>query len=167
MSIGILRLVDLNLVYKIQELMEDYGFQNGEYNVVDGYPNFADSRTSLIWPTISVEISGLWGRDVELGSGQWPAFQVAIDIFANTDSQRDEIAYMLWNNLNEENFTLYDFNIDFPSSVGDYSGISAYNSTADYYIAQLSVTVLSPIDSNIEGERHRALLDGIIYLPNV
>lgn len=163
-SMQLMRIADLNLNYKIQEIMEDNGFTSGTYRVYDGYPNEQDLKTSNIWPTIVVEIQNMFGRNVELGSRQWPTFQVIIDVLARTDSQRDDITYLLWNSLNEISFTLYDFNSGFPSTVGDYSGITTLG---DWEIGNLTSINLEPIYPGIIGEQHHAMLDGVLYLPNI
>jgi len=160
----LLRLGDLNLIYLIKEIMEDNGFTNGSYDVLDGYLSASDFNKSQILPTVTVEIDYLYGRDVELGSKQWPSLAVSIDVFAKTDTQRDDIAYILWTNLNETGHNLYDFNSAFPSAVGDYSGIS---SIGTYSIDQLTISYLEPEDSTFEGAKHRAVLDGYVNLPNI
>ena len=93
------------------------------------------------------------------------ALQVSIDVFARTDSQRDDLTYILWEQLNEQNLTLYDFNSAFPAALGDYTGIP---SLGEYYLGDLSVFNLSvPEDSVVEGLKHHSLIDGILYLPNI
>lgn len=161
------RLTDLNLIYKIREIMESsvIGFSSANYRAIDGYPNELDLKTGAKWPTITVEIDSLFGRDVEIGSNKWPALQVSIDVFARTDSQRDDLTYSLWKQLNEQRFTLYDFNSAFPAVLGDYTGIP---SLGEYSMSDLSVFNLTPPeDTIIEGLKHHSLIDGIIYLPNI
>jgi hypothetical protein len=159
-----LRLLEQNLVYKVKEVMENNGFSSGYYDVKVGYPNERDLAEGYTWPTITVDIEYLFGRNVELGSDQWPGVQVALDVFANTKSQRDDVSYILWNDLNENYFTFYDFNSAFPSSVGDYSGMRA---SGEYYVKNLTVVHLAPpSDTVIEGEKHHSVLDGMIDLPN-
>jgi len=163
----LMRLADLNLVYKVIEVMEANGFVNGKYQVIDGYPNEIDLAAMNVWPTLSVEINSLYGRDVELGSKQWPGCQVAIDVFAKTDSQRDDIGYLLWNTLNEGSYVLYDFNTGFPSTASgvSYSGITPIG---DWSLDQMTIFNLdSPSDTIVEGEKHHSLVDGILLLPNL
>jgi len=164
-SMSNLRLVDLCLNYKVQELMEDNGFASTQYRVVDGYPNSIDLKTGELWPTISIEMDSLFGRDVEMGSEQWPGCQFSIDIFAKTDSQRDDLSYIMWKEFNEKYYTLYNFNIAFPTVLGTYTGIP---SLGEWYIDNLTSINLSPPDGTVlVGEKHHALLDGLIYLPNI
>jgi len=160
-----LRLADLNLNYKVKEIMETIGYSTGEYSVVDGYPNNIDLRNSLTWPIVSIEIDNMFGRDVELGASQWPACQVSIDVFSKTDGERDDISYYIWDSLNENSYDLYDFNSAFPSAVGNYSGIS---SLGNWGVGNLSVHNLPPeTESNVSGETHHSLIDGLLYLPNL
>ena len=159
------RLADMNLNYKIQEIMENNGFSSGTYKVYDGYPNESDLKTSNVWPTIVVELKTIFGRNVELGSDQWPGIQVIISVLGRTDSMRDDVAYLLWKALNEVSFTLYDFNTGTPASLGNYAGVT---SIGDWEIGSLTISNLEPLsDTNIIGERHNAMLDGILYLPNI
>lgn len=158
------RLADLNLNYKLREILEDNGFTSSQYQVIDSYPNNIDWDASQVWPTVSVTIEGFFGRDVELGSGQWTTLHFAIDVFAKNDSQRDDLTYTIWKQLNEKSFTFYDFNSGFPTTVGDYSGITTIG---DYNIENLtSIVIPPPAQTNIVGERHHALLDGLLLLSN-
>lgn len=164
-EMGIPRLVHSNLIYKIRDLMEDYGYSS--YKVIDRYPNISDLNTDITFPTVSVEITQQFGRGVEIGSKAWPTFSFAIDVFARTDQERDDLSYYLWDSLEEYTGNLYNFNSAFPSSVGDYTGIYPYNYTAEYYIDNMSVVNLVPVESEYTGEQHRATLDGFVYVPNL
>jgi len=166
---SLLRLTDLNLIYKLMEVMESttLGFLRANNRVIDGYPNDLDLNTITLWPTITVEIDSIFGRDIELGSNQWPAFSVTIDVLAKTDSQRDDISYYIWKELNEVGHTLYNFNSAFPSTSGavDYSGIPTLG---EWYIDGLTmINIEANKDSELVGLKHHSLLDGIIYLPNI
>ncbi len=163
MSITKYRLALLNAVYKIKEIL----LANSIYpqcTIVEGYPTEVDLKSTLTWPIISVEIDGFYGRDVELGSAAWPTCQLVIDIFAKTDSQRDDLGYILWDGLREDTFTFYDFNSGFPVSMVDYSGIL---NNGDWYVENLTINKIIPVSNTvIEGEKHHSVIDGIIYLPN-
>lgn len=162
-SIQSYRLADLNVNYKVRDILVSAGILAGKYRIIDGYPNSQDLNTTPIWPTISIEIDNLFGRDVELGSEQWKACQIAIDIFANTDSQRDDIATILFDGLNEKYFNFYDFNTGFSSSANNYTGIS---STGQWTIDNMSGSIIYPSPDEITiGEKHHMLLDGILMLP--
>ena len=159
------RLADLHLVYKLQEIMQDNGFNSNQYRIIDGYPSDSDLLTSELWPTLTVETDLLYGRNIELGSGDWPAVQFSIDVFAKTDGQRDDISYWIWESLNENDYILYNFNEGFPSSIGDYSGISSLGS---WSVSSLTITnFTAPEDTILEGEKHHCMLNGIIFLPNL
>lgn len=160
------RLSNLCIVYKIKELMENtLGFSSANYIVRDRYPNEQSLKENSVWPLITVELIDLFGRDVELGSEAWPVYQVAIDVLANTDTQRDDITYILWKNLNNSINTLYNFNNAFPTIVGDYSGIPNYGS---FDIIKLSYQNIEPEDGTVSnGEKHHSIIDGYVELPNI
>ena len=163
-NMGLYRLADLNLNYKVQEILENYGFTSGKYKVYDGYLNELDLNTNHIWPTVTIEMGDLVGRNVELGSKPWKTLFFAIDVYARTDSQRDDVMNVLWDELNDTIFTLYDFNDGFPSSVGDYSGLTTIGS---YSIEEVTGRPLIPPEGeSVIGEKHHSILDGILYLSN-
>lgn len=156
------RLASLNLIYKIKEIMENNGFAN--YDVIEGYPNVLDENTAFTWPTIAIELDQFFGRDVEIGSNQWGGAKFTVDIFANTDSQRDDVSYIIWHSLNENYSILYDFNSGFPTVVGDYSGISTIG---DWYTDKLTIFRIPPVvNSQVIGEKHHGLIDGVLLLPS-
>lgn len=159
------RVADQNVVYKIREIIESLGFSSGDYQVIDGFPNESDLQDDMIWPTITVELKFIYGKDVELGSEQWPAAQILIDVLAKTNSQRDDISYTIWRTMNEEIYSFYNFNSGFPVAVGDYTGI---NNVGNWTIDNMTVTILTPPDkTTIEGLKHHALIDGLLHLPNI
>lgn len=144
------------------------GFSASQYRIMDGYPNDSELKTNELWPTITVDIDSLFGRSVELGSKQWPSFPFTIDVFAKTDSQRDDIVYNLWKELNESNYTLYDFNSGFPTSTVNANMYNGINSLGDYYLDDLSTFNLNPPEfTEILGAKHHAVIDGVINLPNI
>jgi len=161
-TMQLFRLAGLCLVYKIKEILSNNDFS---YTVEPGYPPDSEMKTQQTWPLITVQTDNLFGRDIELGSNQWPACQVFIDIFANTDGQREDIAYTLWNSLNENNYTLYNFNSGFPSAVGDYSGISTLGEYATGTFTFYNIA--PPEETNIVGLKHHGVLSGVLYLPNL
>jgi len=121
--------------------------------------------SNSIWPTVTVEIQLVFGKDVELGSEQWPAMQILVDVLAQTDSQRDDIAYLVWRTMNETIYLFYDFNSGFPATVGDYSGI---NVVGNWTIDNMTIANLTPPDkTTVRGLQHHALIDGILHLPNI
>lgn len=160
------RLANLCLVYKIKDLLENnIGLSSANYQVRDGYPNEQALNETIVWPLVSVEFTDLFGRDVELGSESWPVCQVAIDVFARTDTQRDDITYILWKELNDLSLVLYNFNSAFPTVVGDYTGIPSLGS---FGVANMSYqNVIPEVNSPSLGERHHSIIDGYIELPNI
>lgn len=159
-----MRLADLTAIYKVKDIMNEAGYSETQYSVIDGYPNFVDLDTEIAFPIITVELDNVFGRNVELGSKQWPAFRISIDVFARSDAQRDDLSYMIWRALNETDFTFYDFNSGFPTAIGNYTGIDTIGTI---YFDKMTIAVLSPGDfTSTEGEKHHALVDGFLYLPN-
>lgn len=163
---GKLRLADQNLNIKVRELLSDFGFGVDRFDVLDSYPSDREKLRVLKMPTVVVSTNTLFGSDVELGSTQWPTVTFNLDVYAQTDGQRDDLAYHLWGGINEKVFTFYDFNAGFPnlSTAISYSGL---NSIGEYYIDGVnSVTIAPPKEAQWEGEKHQQLLFGIIRLSN-
>lgn len=163
-NMTILRLAHLSIIYKIKEIIENNGWVSGNYRVIDGYPNESELRDTIIWPTVSVGVGRLFGRDIELGSESWPAFMLEVDVFAITDSQRDDLSFILWKELNDNIYNLYDFNSAFPTTLGDYTGIPILG---NYGLQNLSITPLPPEDSTLDGLNHHSVIDGLLLLPNL
>lgn len=159
------RLAELVIIYKIKEVLENLGLSSDDYRVISGFPNKEFLTEENVWPTISVEVDSLFGTNVELGSNQWPAVGIVIDIFAKTSGQLDDLSMELWEELNENSYTLYNFNSSFPSVVGDYSGIPSLGS---FSVNDFTYNNLPPESFNsIDGMRYHGLFDGWLQLPNV
>jgi len=86
------RLAELVIIYKIKEVLENLGLSSDDYRVISGFPNKEFLTEENVWPTISVEVDSLFGTNVELGSNQWPAVGIVIDIFAKTSGQLDDLS---------------------------------------------------------------------------
>jgi len=150
--------VFLSLVYKVRELMINNGYDD---NVIDAYLNDVDIERIDSWPTIAITRGRYTGEDFELGSYQHKAAYFTIDVFANSKTQRDDITELLYDNLNEANVTFYDFDVKFPTTVGDYTGITRLG---EFYIDNMSGSPIDPPErTNITGENNHAILDGIIH----
>jgi len=48
-SMQLPRVADQNVIYKIREIMENNGFTDGKYQVIDGFPNEVDFDSNSIW----------------------------------------------------------------------------------------------------------------------
>lgn len=144
--------------------MEDNGFTSSTYTIMNSFPNRTDLSNINIWPTITVEIDNFYGRPVELGAKPWGTIQFFVDVLAKSKGQKEDISYLIYNGINEEYITYYDFNIDFPERVADYSPAAVLG---QLYVDQVSIANVEPDpSSNIVGEQNHAIISGIINLPN-
>lgn len=84
-------------------------------NVVDGFPTNNNAiDPALILPTVSVESQSIKSFPFELGDNQSRHSRMwAIEVFAKTKTQRDELAYSIMNKL-DSNIPVYDYNLGFP-----------------------------------------------------
>lgn len=165
-TMGKLRSADLNMNIKVRELLQNFGFATTAFDVLDSYPTDQDLNKIPKLPSVVVSVNSLTGDDVELGSNQWPSVTFALDVFAKTDGQRDDISYYLWNNLNEGVFRFYDFSNGFPdlTTTIDYTGIA---NNSDYRVDGVTSVVMAPPEVPLwEGEKHHQLIFGTMKLPN-
>lgn len=161
-----MRLADANLNIKIRELLSNFGFGVDRFDVIDSYPSIREEASTLKAPTVVVTTNTLFGKDIELGSSQWPNTTFALDVYAQTDGQRDDITYYLYNNLNDKLFTFYDFNDGFPdlTTAVSYSGITTFG---DYYVEGVNAVAVAPPENSVwDGENHHQLIFGIIRMTN-
>jgi hypothetical protein len=99
------RLEDLSVYYWLKNIFADAPF----VNIVDAFPT-----SDLVIPTISIEWQQATGVPLELGSRQLLRERIFyFDIFAKNKSQRDEFAYRLFNELDND-ITVYNYNEGFP-----------------------------------------------------
>jgi len=148
----------LSLLYYVKEIMNDNGYED---NVIDSYLNDIDLAKVDSWPTVAINRGRYSGEDFEIGSQQHKAAYFMIDIFANSKTQRDDLTELLFDSLNEITVPLYDFDIGFPVTTGDYTGITRLG---EVYIDNVSGMPLEPPEqTNIVGENNHAILDGIIH----
>jgi len=149
-----LRLADLSMIYYIKDLCYNNGYADGKFSIVDAFPTDLSNLTVL--PTVSVESTFLSTRGYQLGSTDKGILSFTIDVFAKSDGQADDIAYLIWNDFKNNNIPIYDFNSAFPSTYNDYSGISQ--------IGNLSLdkptlrTIPSPIMTVEEEQKYHRLL---------
>lgn len=163
MALQPLRLAITNLYYYIQEIMQTNGFITSEYTITIGYPNEDELTKINTWPTIVVEAETMFGIDFELGSRQSKVIHFFIDVLAKSNGQKEDIAYFLWNSLNETYIPYYDFNTGYPTAVGDYSGITRSGSM---YIDNLTANQVVPENTVVLGEKHHIIIDGFLTLAN-
>jgi hypothetical protein len=86
--------------------------------VVDEYPN-----QLLTLPTVSVENMSLTIRPFEIGNRKGRRYAMwAIDVFATSKTQRDDIAYKILETL-EDNIPVYDYDQGFPPTIVPQIGV--------------------------------------------
>jgi hypothetical protein len=117
------RLQDLSIYYWLKEMFSSTSF----IKVVDGFP-----MEDFVIPCISVEAKSLRKRQLELGTRKTLLPRIwYIDIFGKTKSQRDEIGYKIFNEL------------DYPIPVHNYN-------LGEPPIELPKLGVLKPDDCNME-----------------
>jgi len=99
------RIQDLSIFYWLDSIVPSI------VTVVDGFPT-----GDLELPTVSITPLELRGLPFELGGCEQDRFFWRIDIFAKHVAQRDELAYMIFNAL-EQNIPVYDYDVGFPPPV--------------------------------------------------
>lgn len=153
-QMGKFRLADASLNYHLQELMENNGWTSGNYEVVDAYPDNLDEIPKF--PLISVQSIAADPRPVQIGYRAAKLVTWALDIFAKTDGQRDDIINIIWDDLSESQITIYDFNDGFPSTLGDYTGISTLGTVT---FENITMSVIEPDEfTKTVAAKHHALI---------
>jgi hypothetical protein len=97
---------DLSIYYWLEGILPSF------VNIVDGFPQDAD----LELPCVSIEALDTRGIPYELGGRDKDKRFWQIDIFAQQKSQRDDFAYKLYTDL-ENNITVYNYDEGFPPTV--------------------------------------------------
>jgi hypothetical protein len=96
---------DLSVYYNVKDLFS----LSPQINVVDEFPT-----TNLVLPTVAIEAKTIDPYKFELGNQNRIKYRTwYIDVFAQNKSQRDEMAYMIMNEL-EECIPVYDYDEGFP-----------------------------------------------------
>lgn len=104
-------------IEKIQDLSIHYWLENKlntviSIPVVDGFPT-----EELTVPSVSVEADEIHAFPLELGNSTMEAFRFwTIDVFASNKSQRDDIGYKIFNDLDEK-IPVYNYALGFPPIV--------------------------------------------------
>lgn len=154
------RLADTSLNYHLQELMQNNGWAVGNYEVKDAYPDNLEEITKF--PVLTVQTITVDPRPIQLGYKSAMNVTWAIDIFGKTDGQRDDIAHLVWEDLNEANINIYDFNMGFPASIGDYTGIGTLGSVT-FESVTMNIIEPDPTTKTV-AEKHHALIVASGYL---
>lgn len=150
-----------SLMEFIKEKIEDAGIPNGSYTVIDAHPN--DINDNLIFPVITIGSPFRNSEPVELSAGPRKILRIAIDVLANSEGQQNDIVDVLQENLEEHKITIYNFKTGFPSSVGDYSGITQ---VGEMFISSFSSVSLGPSKfEKIAQEKYHELINITVKLP--
>lgn len=100
-----MRKLDLSIYYWLVDKVPSI------VNVVDGFPN-----TELNLPTVSIVNLDVEGVPFEFGAVDLNNHFWRIDVFAENKAQRDELAALLFDEL-ELHIPVYDYDEGFPPSV--------------------------------------------------
>lgn len=98
---------NLSLYYYVKEVLSGYP----TVNITDDYPN-----AKLVLPSVSVVGNDIIPKSLELGNRHGTRDRLwDIEIYGANKNQRDEITYILLEDL-EENIPVYDYDYGFPPS---------------------------------------------------
>jgi len=101
----LLRKLDRSIYFWLDDLVPSV------VTVTDGFP-----AGELVLPTVSITSLDVRGYDLELGACQRDLHFWRIDIFSENEAQRDELAAIIYEEL-ENNITVYNYDEGFPPSV--------------------------------------------------
>jgi len=104
------RKFDLSIFYWLQDMVPAI------VNVEDGFP-----VGELTLPTVSITSLDIEGNPFELGGCDLDNLFWRIDVFAKNKAQRDELAYLIYKEL-EANVTVRDYDVGFPPVVAPILG---------------------------------------------
>lgn len=96
---------DLSIYYFLEGILPTF------VTVVDGFP-----EGDLVLPTASVEALPIEGVPFELGGCDRDTRFWRIDVFAENKSQRDDLAYKVYKEL-EKNVSVYNYDEGFPPAI--------------------------------------------------
>jgi hypothetical protein len=105
-------------------------------------------------------------KPLQIGGGWWDRFNYYIDIYAKSDSERDDLSYILFKGFNDDEITLSDYSTCYPTYV--YSsgesilvpsypdGVPEYRSSM--YFQQVLLDPLPRLGTIGEVDNHRAVI---------
>lgn len=160
MGMSKFRNADLSLIFYLREVMENNGWGVDDYSVIDSYPTNLDTITKF--PSVTVQSNVGDPFPIELGNRSTLKITWAVDVFAKGDGQRDDITYVIWDDLLDSRVALYDFNTGFPPTTGDYTGISTLGAII---FDDIFFEVIDPVEfSETIAEKHHSLIVASGYL---
>jgi len=107
------RKIDLSIYYHLVDLLPS------NVTVVDGFPVGYDGQPlgELQLPTVAVERRPITRSPHELGGEGLDHFAYSVDIYATTKAQRDDLAYLVQRDLDQNNVAVYDYDEGFPPAI--------------------------------------------------
>jgi hypothetical protein len=122
------RLMDLSLIFFLRDNFESVTLYPSDLDIIDGYPEdkrnlvgrgrVTNAKTQRELPIITVEQLTSTRDGLEMGGRDSDAnYNFAIDIFAERDGQRDDLAFLCLKYLTGQTIAVKDYNQGFPPSV--------------------------------------------------
>jgi len=111
------RKIDLSVYYYVKDYLDSV---TDQVTIVDGYPVGYDGQPEgeLVLPTVAVERRPIKIPAFQLGGPSPTAYYAyTLDVFAKTKAQRDDLAYMLQVELDDNNIAVYNYDEGFPPTV--------------------------------------------------
>ena len=109
------RKVDLSVYYYLDNLLTS----SDSVTVVDAFPTDERGVPSgdLSLPTVASQRLPITIRPYQLGGAGLPWYHYAIDVYANSKTQRDYLAYKIQAELDNSNIAVNDYDEGFPPTV--------------------------------------------------
>lgn len=107
------RKVDLSVYYYLEDLLPS------SVTVEDGFPTDERGVPSgdLSLPTIATNRLPITIRPYQLGGVGLPWYHYAIDIYGNSKTQKDDLAYLIQEELDNSNIAVNDYDEGFPPAI--------------------------------------------------
>lgn len=152
-------------MWQIRYLMEQspngFQFQSTAYGIGIAYP---DTKNLPIFPYICVYNDRGVREPYELGSADRKVDYVTVDVFANSDIQRSDLAEIIEDHFHQKHLQMYDFSIKYPDSVGDYTGIPVLG---NYFVKETRSQQMEVGEPKYKAEAHHQLLIFTVVLPSI
>jgi hypothetical protein len=121
------RLAVQSIFYKIKDILNDNGLttegSTRESTVLMKFPEKINEFSTIIKPLFVVKYEEGSNVPFEIGSDDCTQCTMMIDLYAKDDGQRDDLGYLIRKNFMNKVLTVYNFNVAFPTAIGDYTGI--------------------------------------------
>lgn len=154
-------LVRFSLIEYLKEVMEDNNYQNGNYEVINTYPQDVDKIN--IFPTVSVERINSTKIPYQISSKNQKQLIFSIDVFGQGNDQREDLVDIASDNLQHKYIPIYNFNDGFPASVGVYGAIPKLG---DMYVQSFISHALPPPQyTETEAKKFHEMINIVVTLP--